>query len=119
MRCWEDPAIAGQRGNEDSLSWVHQRFNFRINIEAFENTKLVTQMFSDKQWGVGGAARIQSWRWLTVAVEAYWIEGLIPGTAAKFELGNPYFAAESGGWGAANKILQHRCSGRNPKCPTQ
>lgn len=109
------PAVAGQRGDEDSISWVHQRFNFRITIEAFENTKLVTQMFSDKQWGVE-PARIQS-AGGSPFVEAYWIEGLIPGTAAKFELGNPYFAAESGGWGAANKIFQTAAPGATLSAP--
>ena len=110
-----EPAIPGQRGDEDSLSWVHQRFNFRINIEAFENTKLVTQMFSDKQWGVE-PARIQSGGG-SPFVEAYWIEGLIPGTAAKYEIGNPYFAAESGGWGAANKIFNTAAPGATLSVP--
>jgi hypothetical protein len=26
------PAVAGQRGDEDSISWAHQRFNFRTSI---------------------------------------------------------------------------------------
>ena len=44
--------MPGQRGDEDSLTWMHQRFNFRIAVEAFENTKVVTQSHVDQQWGM-------------------------------------------------------------------
>ena len=73
-------------------------------------------MFSDKQWGAG-SARIQSAYGGSPFVEGYWIEGLIPGTAAKFELGVPYFAAESGGWGAANKIFNTAAPGATLSAP--
>ena len=111
------PTVAGQRGDEDSLTWMHQRFNFRISVEAFENTKVVTQSHVDQQWGmqtynIGVGAYTGSF-----VVEGYWIEGLIPGTAAKFELGVPYFAAESGGWAAANKIFNTAAPGATLSTP--
>lgn len=111
------PAVPGQRGDEDSLTWMHQRFNFRISVEAFENTKVVTQSHVDQQWGmqtynIGVGAYSGSF-----VVEGYWIEGLIPGTAAKFELGVPYFAAESGGWAAANKIFNTAAPGLTLSAP--
>ena len=111
------PAVPGQRGDEDSLTWMHQRFNFRIAVEAFENTKVVTQSHVDQQWGrntykIGIGAYSGSF-----VVEGYWIEGLIPGTAAKFELGVPYFAAESGGWAAANKIFNTAAPGATLSTP--
>ena len=111
------PAVPGQRGDEDSLTWMHQRFNFRIAVEAFENTKVVTQSHVDQQWGmqtynIGVGAYSGSF-----VVEGYWIEGLIPGTAAKFELGVPYFAAESGGWAAANKIFNTAAPGATLSAP--
>ena len=111
------PAVPGQRGDEDSLTWMHQRFNFRISVEAFENTKVVTQSHVDQQWGmqtynIGVGAYSGSF-----VVEGYWIEGLIPGTAAKFELGVPYFAAESGGWAAANKIFNTAAPGATLSAP--
>ena len=111
------PAVAGQRGDEDSLTWMHQRFNFRIAVEALENTKIVTQSHVDQQWGrqtynIGVGAYSGSF-----VVEGYWIEGLLPGTAAKFELGVPYFAAESGGWAAANKIFNTAAPGATISAP--
>ena len=111
------PAVRGQRGDEDSLTWMHQRFNFRIAVEAFENTKVVTQSHVDQQWGrntykIGVGAYSGSF-----VVEGYWIEGLLPGTAAKFELGVPYFSAESGGWGAANKIFNTAAPGATLSAP--
>ena len=111
------PAVPGQRGDEDSLTWMHQRFNFRIAVEAFENTKVVTQSHVDQQWGmqtynIGVGAYSGSF-----VVEGYWIEGLLPGTAAKFELGVPYFAAESGGWAAANKIFNTAAPGATLSTP--
>ena len=111
------PVVPGQRGDEDSQTWMHQRFNFRIAVEAFENTKVVTQSHVDQQWGrntykIGVGAYSGSF-----VVEGYWIEGLIPGTAAKFELGVPYFAAESGGWAAANKIFNTAAPGATLSAP--
>jgi uncharacterized membrane protein len=111
------PAVEGQRGDEDSLTWMHQRFNFRISVEAFENTKVVTQSHVDQQWGmqtynIGVGAYSGSF-----VIEGYWIEGLLPGTAAKFELGVPYFAAESGGWAAANKIFNTAAPGATLSAP--
>ena len=111
------PAVSGQRGDEDSVTWMHQRFNFKISVEAFENTKVVTQSHVDQQWGrqtynIGVGAYSGSF-----VVEGYWIEGLIPGTAAKFEMGVPYMAAESGGWAAANKILNTAVPGITLSAP--
>ena len=111
------PDVPGQRGDEDSLTWMHQRFNFRISVEAFENTKVVTQSHVDQQWGmrtynIGVGAYTGAF-----VIEGYWIEGLIPGTAAKFELGVPYFAAESGGWAAANKIFNTAAPGATLSTP--
>lgn len=111
------PAVPGQRGDEDSLTWMHQRFNFQIAVEAFENTKVITQSHVDQQWGmqtynIGVGAYSGSF-----VVEGYWIEGLIPGTAAKFQLGVPYFAAESGGWAAANKIFNTAAPGATLSTP--
>ena len=111
------PSIAGQRGDEDSLTWMHQRFNFKISVEAFENTKVVTQSHVDQQWGrntykIGVGAYSGAF-----VIEGYWIEGLLPGTAAKFELGVPYFAAESGGWAAANKIFNTAAPGATLSAP--
>ena len=112
-----EPAIPGQRGDEDSLSWVHQRLNLRFSIEAFENTKAVLQTHVDRQWGVGTwNIGVGSYR-EGIGVEGYWLEGLIPGTAAKFELGVPYFAAESGGWAAANKIFNTAAPGATLSAP--
>lgn len=111
------PAVPGQRGDEDSLTWMHQRFNFRISVEAFENTKVVTQTHVDQQWGVEtyqiGVGAYSG----NLTIEGYWIEGLLPGTAAKFELGVPYFSAESGGWGAANKIFNTAAPGATLSAP--
>ena len=111
------PAVPGQRGDEDSLTWMHQRFNFRIAVEAFENTQVVTQSHVDQQWGmqtynIGVGAYSGSF-----VVEGYWIEGLLPGTAATFQLGVPYIAAESGGWAAANKILNTAVPGATLSTP--
>lgn len=111
------PTVAGQRGNEDSLTWMHQRFNFQIAVEAFENTKVVTQTHVDQQWGMG-TYRIGIGAYSgDFRIEGYWIEGLIPGTAAKFQLGVPYFAAESGGWAAANKIFNTAAPGATLSAP--
>ena len=109
------PALSGQRGDEDSIGWVHQRYSLRFHVEAFENSKVVAQTFFDKQWGVGSAT-IGAYGG-ALAVEGFWIEGLIPGTAAKFELGVPYMAAESGGWAAANKILNTAIPGATIRTP--
>ena len=111
------PAVPGQRGDEDSLTWMHQRFNFAISVEAFENTKVVTQTHVDQQWGrqtynIGVGAYSGSFM-----IEGYWLEGLIPGTAAKFQIGVPYFAAESGGWAAANKIFNTAAPGATLSAP--
>ncbi len=111
------PGVPGQRGDEDSLTWMHQRFNFKISVEAFENTKVVTQSHVDQQWGmrtynIGVGAYSGAF-----VIEGYWIEGLLPGTAAKFELGVPYFAAESGGWAAANKIFNTAAPGATLSAP--
>ncbi len=112
-----DPAVPGQSGDEDSLTWMHQRFNFRISVEAFENTKVVAQTHVDQHWGVEtyqiGVGAYSG----NLTIEGYWIEGLLPGTAAKFELGVPYFAAESGGWSAANKIFNTAAPGATLSVP--
>ena len=111
------PAVPGQRGDEDSLTWMHQRFNFAISVEAFENTKVVVQTHVDQQWGmqtynIGVGAYSGAF-----VIEGYWLEGLIPGTAAKFQIGVPYFAAESGGWAAANKIFNTAAPGATLSAP--
>ena len=111
------PTVPGQHGDEDSLTWMHQRFNFAISVEAFENTKVVTQSHVDQQWGmqtynIGVGAYSGSF-----VIEGYWIEGLLPGTAAKFQIGVPYFAAESGGWAAANKIFNTAAPGATLSAP--
>ena len=111
------PALPGQGGDEDSLSWVHQRFRLIFNIEAFENTKVVAHSFFDKQWGVGTYEIGVGAYGGRLAAEGYWLEGLIPGTAAKFEIGVPYMAAESGGWTAANKILNTAVPGVTLSAP--
>ena len=111
------PDVPGQRGDEDSLTWMHQRFNFAISVEAFENTKVVTQTHVDQQWGMGtyniGVGAYTG----AFVIEGYWLEGLIPGTAAKFQIGVPYFAAESGGWAAANKIFNTAAPGATLSAP--
>ena len=110
--------VLQQRGDEDSLSFLHQRLNLKFSVEALENTKVVLQTHVDKAWGLHtyeiGVGSYSSDNW---AVEGYWIEGLIPGTAAKFELGVPYMAAESGGWAAANKILNTAVPGITLSAP--
>ena len=112
-----NPAVPGQRGDEDSLTWMHQRLNLKFSIEAFENTKAVVQTHVDQQWGVEtyqiGVGAYSG----NFTIEGYWIEGLLPGTAAKFELGVPYFAAESGGWAAANKIFNTAAPGATLSVP--
>ena len=111
------PGVPGQRGDEDSLTWMHQRLNLKFSIEAVENTKAVVQTHVDQQWGVEtyqiGVGAYSG----NFTIEGYWIEGLLPGTAAKFELGVPYFAAESGGWAAANKIFNTAAPGATLSAP--
>ena len=104
----------GQAGDADSMSHVITRFNFRFSIEAFENSKAVLQTHVDKEWGQSGVlfgrlhkdeythAAVNGAYGGAMTVEGYWLEGLIPGTAAKFEIGVPYFAAESGSFGEGN-----------------
>ena len=111
------PAVPGQRGDEDSQSFVHQRLNMRFTVEALENTKAVVQTHVDKAWGYQTYNIGVGSYGVGFAVEGYWIEGLIPGTAAKFELGVPYFAAESGGWAAANKIFNTAAPGATLSAP--
>ena len=111
------PAVPGQLGDEDSLTWMHQRLNMRFTVEALENTNVVVQTHVDQQWGVETyQIAIGSYSG-NFTIEGYWIEGLIPGTAAKFELGVPYFAAESGGWAAANKIFNTAAPGATLSAP--
>ena len=113
-----DDNVLQQRGDADSLSFLHQRLNLKFSVEALENTKVVLQTHVDKAWGLQtyeiGVGSYSSDNW---AVEGYWLEGLIPGTAAKFELGVPYFAAESGGWAAANKIFNTAAPGATLSAP--
>ena len=111
------PAVPGQRGDEDSLSYMHQRFVLNFSIEAFENTRAYTRAIVDKAWGLDTYEISIGSYGGKFAIEGYWIEGLIPGTAAKFELGVPYFAAESGGWAAANKIFNTAAPGATLRAP--
>ena len=108
------PQNPGQAGDEDTLSYAVTRFNLRFTIDAGENSKAVAQIHADKEWGQAGVlfndgeyAHGQSLAAYggAFAVEGFWFEGLIPGTAAKFEVGFPYFSAEFGGFYDATKIL--------------
>ena len=109
-----DPAIPGQPGDEDTLSHGITRFNLTFTVNALENTKAVLVTHVDKEWGGAGvlfsnaeythAAAMHAYGG-AMTVEGFWVEGLIPGTAATFQLGVPYPSAEFGGWGESNKIL--------------
>ena len=113
-------ANAGQGGDEDTLSFAMTRFNLRFTIEAFENSKAVLQTHTDKEWGKSGVlftdteyvhgASINAYGGAP-AIEGYWFESLIPGTAATFQIGVPYFAAESGGFGEATKLFNTAAPG--------
>ena len=108
------PAVAGQLGDEDTLSAAITRFNLTFTVEALENTKTVLVTHVDKEWGGSGVlftdgeyahgAAIGAYGG-AMTVEGFWLEGLIPGTAATFQLGVPYPNAEFGGWGESNKIF--------------
>lgn len=109
-----DPAKMGQPGDEDTLSHGITRFNLTFTVQALENTKAVLVTHVDKEWGGAGvlfsnaeythAAAMHAYGG-AMTVEGFWVEGLIPGTAATFQLGVPYPNAEFGGWGESNKIL--------------
>ena len=118
-----------QAGDKDSMSHVITRFNFRFSIEAFENSKAVLQTHVDKEWGQSGVlfgrlhkdeythAAVNGAYGGAMTVEGYWLEGLIPGTAAKFEIGVPYFAAESGSFGEATKLFNIAAPGVTLSAP--
>ena len=94
------PANPGQAGDEDALSHAMTRFNLMFTIEAFENSKAVLHTIVDKEWGGGGVlfgngAATAAYGG-SAAIEGYWFEGLIPGTAAKFEIGVPYINGDAG-----------------------
>lgn len=109
-----NPANMGQAGDEDTLSHGITRFNLTFTVEALENTRAVLVTHVDKEWGGAGvlfnnadythAAAMHAYGG-AMTVEGFWVEGLIPGTAATFQLGVPYPSAEFGGWGESNKIL--------------
>ena len=120
------PQNRGQAGDQDTLSYAVTRFNLRFTIEAGENSRAVAQVHADKEWGQSGVlftnADYTHGQALAAyggafAVEGYWFEGLIPGTAAKFELGFPYFSAEFGGFGDASKILNTAAPGLTISAP--
>ena len=109
-----NPAKTGQAGDEDTLSHGITRFNLLFTMEAFENTKAVLNTHVDKEWGGAGVlfsnaeyahgAAIGAYGG-AATVEGFWLEGLIPGTAATFQIGVAYPNAEFGGWGESNKIF--------------
>ena len=124
-----DANATGQAGDADSMSHAITRFNFRFSIEAFENSKAVLQTHVDKEWGQSGVlfgrlhkdeythAAVNGAYGGAMTVEGYWLEGLIPGTAAKFEIGVPYFAAESGSFGEATKLFNIAAPGVTLSAP--
>ena len=120
------PENPGQAGDQDSLSYAVTRFNLKFTVEAFENSRAVVQLHADKEWGQSGVlfndgeythgASIGAYGG-AMTVEGYWFEGLIPGTAAKFEIGVPYMNAEFGGWGESNKIFNTAAPGITLNAP--
>ena len=118
--------ITGQAGDEDGLSFAMTRFNLRFTIEAFENSKAVLQTHTDKEWGSSGVlfndgeyihgASVNAYGGAPT-IEGYWFESLIPGTAATFQIGVPYFAAESGGFGEATKLFNTAAPGITLSAP--
>ena len=120
------PQIPDHPGDQDSLSYAVTRFNLRFTIEAGENSRAVAQIHADKEWGQSGVL-FNDGEYLhgqgaaayggAFAVEGYWFEGLIPGTAAKFEIGVPYIIAEFGGFGDATKIFNTAAPGVTLSAP--
>ena len=120
------PQNPGQAGDADTLSYAVTRFNLRFTIDAGENSRAVAQIHADKEWGQSGVLftdgdythgqGIGAYGG-AFAVEGYWFEGLIPGTAAKFEIGFPYISAEFGGFGDATKILNTAVPGLTLSAP--
>ena len=120
------PQNPGQAGDTDTLSYAVTRFNLRFTIDAGENSRAVAQIHADKEWGQAGVL-FNDGEYLhgqglaayggAFAVEGFWFEGLIPGTAAKFEIGIPYFSAEFGGFGDASKILNTAAPGITLSAP--
>ena len=118
-----------QAGDADSMSHVITRIYLRFNVEAFENSKAVVSTIVDKEWGQSGVlfGRLHPDEYThgapagayggAMTVEGYWLEGLIPGTAAKYEIGVPYMAAESGPFGEATKILNTAAPGVTLSAP--
>ena len=121
-----NPQNPGQAGDEDSLSYAVTRFNLRFTIDAGENSRAVAQVHADKEWGQSGVlfndGEYSHGQGLAAyggafTVEGYWFEGLIPNTAAKFEIGFPYISAEFGGFGDATKILNTAVPGLTLSAP--
>ena len=118
-----------QAGDADSMSHVVTRIYLRFNVEAFENSKAVVSTIVDKEWGQSGVlfGRLHKDEYThatatgayggAMTIEGYWLEGLIPGTAAKYEIGVPYMAAESGSFGEATKILNTAVAGVTLSAP--
>ena len=120
------PQNPGQAGDADTLSYAVTRFNLMFTIDAGENSRAVAQIHADKAWGQSGVLfnDIDFTRGQGAAayggaftVEGYWFEGLIPGTAAKFEIGFPYIKAEFGGFGDASKIFNTAAPGITLSAP--
>lgn len=120
------PQNPGQAGDADSLTYAVTRFNLRFTIEAGENSKAVAQVHADKEWGKSGVlfndfeyshGQAAAAYGGAFAVEGFWFEGLLPGTAAKFELGFPYFSAEFGGFSDATKIFNTAAPGVTLSAP--
>ena len=120
------PQNPGQAGDADSLTYAVTRFNLRFTIEGPNNGKAVAQVHADKEWGQSGVlfndGEYSHGQGLAAyggafAVEGMWYEGLIPGTAAKFEFGFPYISAEFGGFYDATKILNTAVPGVTVSAP--
>ena len=121
-----NPAIAGQAGDEDTLSHAITRFNLTFTMEAFENSRAVLVTHVDKEWGGAGVlftdgeynhSAANAAYGGAATVEGFWLEGLIPGSAATFQVGVNYFSAEFGGWGESNKIFNTAAPGITISAP--
>ena len=125
-----DSNATGQAGDADAMSSVVTRFNLKFTIEAFENSMAVMQTHVDKEWGQEGTlfGRFQPFDDYThtagngayggaMSIEGFWFESLIPGTAATFQVGVPYFAAESGSFGEATKVFNIAAPGVTLSAP--
>jgi hypothetical protein len=82
-------------GAEDDLAVAITRFRVTINVEAFENTKVVFDTVTDQAWGGGAggnALHIGNYQ-KVINVEQLKFVGLIPNTAATVQAGGLFFEA--------------------------